>query len=144
MGGLSFKEQVKFLFKYPKHRILHLTKKLFKLGINKDDDFQKRYPRDFDSFKKTYLMFSKKYTTIYELKENPPIADVYITGSDQVWNMDCFENAKAYFLDFAPLDAKRISYAASFGKNNLSKSFLKFIAPMLHKFSVISVREKKV
>lgn len=48
-----------------------------------------------------------------------PKADIYCTGSDQVWNSlwnKGFE--KAFYLTFAPEGAKRIAYAASIGKSS--------------------------
>ena len=66
--------------------------------------------RHFDDFRKKYIKFGNKlYLSYKELVENPPEADCYIVGSDQVWNPDCigginnssFENIlNAYFLNF--------------------------------------------
>ena len=39
----------------------------------------------------------------------------YITGSDQVWNYDCSDFDKTYFLEFVEDDQLKNSYAASFG-----------------------------
>ena len=41
---------------------------------------------EFDNFINKKLTLTGVYYTAEELKENPPEADVYITGSDQVWN----------------------------------------------------------
>lgn len=69
--------------------------------------------------------------------------DVYICGSDQVWNPNFIaEREKFYFLDFAPEGARRISYAASLGVKSWPKPFEERILPMLKKFDAISVREE--
>lgn len=43
-------------------------------------------------------------------------SDVFIVGSDQVWNFDITHNDPTFCLKFTPEDAKCISYAASIGK----------------------------
>jgi hypothetical protein len=89
------------------------------------------------------LPISKKRFTSYEsLRKTPPIGDVYLTGSDQVWNSTynkCVD--KAHFLDFAPLGKTRIAYAASFGKDCLLAQEMDDIRSLLNKYSMISVRE---
>ena len=81
---------------------------------------QNIYDRYFDDFREKYIHFSDfNYVSYEDLKQNPPDADVYIVGSDQVWN---YWNMKlwryinplhVYFLDFGSEKIKRISYAAS-------------------------------
>lgn len=90
---------------------------------------------------KTYRYYSEK-----QLRDFPPPVDILITGSDQVWNE--FYTMKgeggittAYFLPFQP-NAKRISYAASFGFVTLKPEMEKIIKPCLEKFDAISVREQ--
>lgn len=81
--------------------------------------FSKRFRRNkkFRRAIKQNFLLSKKYHTEQELKQNPPKADVYITGSDQVWNIGITGGLKdAYTLNFGDPRIKRISYAASMGK----------------------------
>ena len=43
--------------------------------------------REFDVFRSKYISLSNDFYAKYEnLSANPPEADVYIVGSDQVWN----------------------------------------------------------
>ena len=72
-----------------------------------------------------------------DLLTEPPFADVYVTGSDQVWN----KLDKSYFLDFIK-DRKKIAYAASFGSAVYKGRELKEVGDMLKEFSHITVREK--
>lgn len=71
--------------------------------------------------------------------------DLFIVGSDQVWNKEITGKiAFAYFFDFLnDLDLNRISYAASFGSSNwgFSKNENKIINNLLNQFKTISVRE---
>lgn len=78
------------------------------------------------------------YLGIESLQKNFPEADVYITGSDQVWG-GC---ESANYLTFVPDNKIKISYAASFGKNNISAQQKQKIAPWLKRMDKISVREK--
>lgn len=81
--------------------------------------------------------------SIFSLKFNFECFDVYLCGSDQVWNPNFIsEREEIYFLDFAPPSAKRISYAASLGMKQWPKDFEQRVLPMLQKFDAISVREE--
>jgi hypothetical protein len=89
------------------------------------------------------------YSSIAELKSNPPDADAYITGSDQVWNfwgqpleIAKYETADAFFLNFGKPDILRIAYAASFGTRTIDKKSAKIIKPLINIFSYVSVREE--
>lgn len=98
----------------------------------------------FYKFRKKYL--NKKTRAIYSLKGLKKFefkADYFIVGSDQVWNPDITKKfAFVYFLDF--VKGKKLSYAASFGKNHWSynESFNKTIIRLLDDFLAISVREE--
>ena len=84
----------------------------------------------------------RPYYSIDELEQDPPQADIYCTGSDQVWNSmwnKGFE--KAFYLTFAPEGAKRIAYAASIGKSKLDDWEIEPMREELSKYSHISVRE---
>jgi len=95
---------------------------------------------------KTFLRFCKKHLNISEkiymgedeINLFPPIADYYITGSDQVWG----STLPANYLTFVKEKKKKISYAASFGKSKLSEQNSQKIKVWLADFNKISVREK--
>lgn len=100
--------------------------------------------RKFTEFRERYLNSTERiYTTIDELQQNPPSADVYITGSDQVWH-DSLKNKNntAMYLDFGPSSVRRISYAASLGREIPQQEVGKFVSLLKH-FDYISVREHK-
>lgn len=103
-----------------------------------------RVREKFERFLRRNIELTKRYTTKEALKKDPPEADVYISGSDQVWNNDYNGNEDlTYFLDFAPAHAKRIAYAASFGKERITEQeYLNSVQPLLTEFAAISVREK--
>lgn len=68
---------------------------------------------------------TKRYSSFDELKMNPPIADIYCTGSDQTWNSEYNGGfLPAYFLEFAPTGKKRIGYAISIGMDEIPEKEL--------------------
>lgn len=74
----------------------------------------------------------------------PSDYDIYIVGSDQVWNTDItLTYEKPYFADFPfPHESKRyISYASSLGKDSLNNYEINEFSKMLKNFDCISVRE---
>lgn len=99
--------------------------------------------RAFDRFTKQYLKLTDRYHSNEELKKNPPKADVYIAGSDQIWNT-LLPNGKdpAFYLDFAPQGKKRITYAASFATTDIVDGYKAFVMNMLHNLDRISLRER--
>lgn len=66
--------------------------------------------------------------------------DVFIVGSDQVWNMDWYNSA--YFLDFVPSTKTKISYAASIAKDSLTDEQKEIFRKSLKDYKAVSVREK--
>lgn len=98
--------------------------------------------KSFDTFDRMYLNLTRTYRTIYELRQNPPEADIYIAGSDQIWNPTYLNGTDlGYYLDFGQDSVKRVSYAASFGVDKISKQHQEFISHELKKFNLVSVRE---
>lgn len=101
--------------------------------------------RVFDSFTKNRLRLTpSRYESNDELAQNPPGADVYIAGSDQIWNTS-YKNGKdpAFYLDFAEKGAKRFSYAASFSTKKIVPGYEDFVRAGLSKFDSITVRERE-
>ena len=98
----------------------------------------------FEKFLADRFTLTKRYKTVEELKNEVPKADMYISGSDQIWNVRARDFLSAYYFDFLPDDAKRISYSASLGplKIDWSKYDGEKIKTLLSKYSAISVREK--
>ena len=106
--------------------------------------------RQFDRFRNENIIFSEKlYLSYNELVNDPPVADLYIVGSDQVWNPSCLGGEQSYnfknivnanFLNFGK--AKKMSYAASWGTTDITDNYCHLATNLLRKFSFVSVREK--
>lgn len=97
----------------------------------------------FNKFVKQKLKLSKKYLNERALKKDYPEYDVYITGSDQVWNSDITHGVSdIYTLNFGKDDILRISYAASIGKSEINNKDKNDFSEKLKKIDKISVREE--
>lgn len=89
-----------------------------------------------------YILTKQKYYTINDIKQNPPLSDVYLVGSDQVWNSKYNQMIdRGFFLDFGDTNVKRISFASSFGVSELEKNEFIETKKLLSNFNSISVRE---
>lgn len=88
------------------------------------------------------IKYSQPYYCIDALYQNPPLYDIYITGSDQVWNPTIGIPLEPYFLTFTDSNHK-ISYASSFGVAGLKESYKKMFKPWLSNYKAISCREKE-
>lgn len=109
--------------------------------------WKKSLPRKqaFDAFDKKFiapLVTDRCYQSQEELKQYPPVADLYIAGSDQIWNTT-FKNGTdpAFYMDFGKRETKRISYAASFATASLRNGTEDFVKSKLADLDAISVRE---
>lgn len=87
------------------------------------------------------MEYSRTYRSVDDLYENPPQYDVYIAGSDQIWNPRMSFINEPYFLTFAPSGKKKISYASSFAVKSIPQGIWPSNLQWLDSFSKISVRE---
>lgn len=122
-----------------------------KILLSKVSRINKENSRGFEEFRKKYVHVSEEYYKTYdEIKINPPEADAYIVGSDQVWNPACLNSnlevgrnlMNTFFFNFGKKDMLRIGYAASWGITELPDDWKQAISPLIVKFNFIGVREK--
>lgn len=97
----------------------------------------------YNCFFQDYINTSKtSYSSIQELKNNPPQYDVYIVGSDQTWNPTFLKDNGAYFLCFVDDSASKNSYASSLGVYSLTEEQKRIYKKYLYSFKFVSCREK--
>ena len=97
---------------------------------------------NFNSFHQHNTRFSKLYKSMKDLYTDTPIYDVYMVGSDQVWNPNASSSIEPYFLTFAPHSALTVSYPSSFGVSKIeNNSIANRIKLGLSSIKTISVRE---
>ena len=135
--GITFKRGC-----FPKNNT-PLLKKLVKLGplfvcnliqYNIVDNFLNRH----------ITTTPKRYGKYSDLISDVPQADIYLSGSDQVWNTqnnNPKNDIKAYYLQFSPKGKKRIAFAGSFGKTEFSDEESKEISNYISQYNAVSVRE---
>lgn len=118
------------------NRIKYLIKRVFYYRL-----FNSR-SRKFVSFIQDNFDLTNKVTTYTELKNQKFDADVFIVGSDQLWNSD-FECGKddAYVLEFT--SKPKIAYATSVGKQNINTFESERLSKYLKEFVSVSVREQR-
>lgn len=68
--------------------------------------------------------------------------DLFIAGSDQVWNYQITNKDSAYLLDFVTNGAKKGSYAASFGFAKASRDVVDWYRPFLQNYKYLNIRER--
>ena len=92
------------------------------------------------AFYRNTMRLSEPCRNRKELKAAAGRYDVLICGSDQIWNPVWLN--PAYFLTFAPRDARKIAYAASLGISTLpAEAKIRKIRKWTEGFEAISVRE---
>ena len=107
--------------------------------------YYKKYKIRYNSFEKFIdenFNLSKQYNLINELKQNPPEYDIYVTGSDQVWNHKITSGLDdIYTLNFGNKKICKVSYAASIGNDKIDSKMLEEYRKKLSSLDYISVRE---
>lgn len=96
--------------------------------------------RKFRSFLEQNIPMTDYYAAFEDLKENPPKADVYIVGGDQLWNVyhTCGSD-DAFKLTY--VKGKKLSYGTSMGQTDFTKEQLEDLARKINDFSAVAVRE---
>lgn len=123
----------------------NLLTKLIYLGIKvplRIPGFKRK--RAFDQFTASYLTLTKcQYHSNEELKDKLPERDVYLCGSDQIWN-SLYQNGKdpAFYLEFVPEGKIKASFAASFATEEIAPDLAPIVQKRIKRLDGISVREK--
>jgi len=91
----------------------------------------------FSAFEELIPHSSREYTH-GNIAECTDKYDLFITGSDQVWNYDWYN--PIFFLNFT--DVPKISYAASIGHSSIPDEWKERYREYLKDFKAISVREE--
>lgn len=96
----------------------------------------------YNSFLKRYVLVSKPIYRNNNFIESCPKADVYVTGSDQVWNSIHNEGLdRRYYFDDFPEGTIKIAFSSSIGREMLDKEEYAEVKRMLRSYKAISVRE---
>lgn len=153
-------EVINYLYyKNPKFRAEAIAKPLFGAPkINKVKDFvikwmdkyaewtnrkvARRREKRFKNFHLNNTALSPTFYSFSELYRAKHPYNVFIVGSDQVWNPNNGTNLEPYFLTFAPGDVRKISYASSFGVGKIDKANFPIYNRLLNNLDFIATREE--
>lgn len=125
------KPSIQYFFKKPKHAIFKVIQHILYKGKH----------HKIDLFREHYLRLTKRYDE-KNINEAEDEGDIFITGSDQVWNNMIIGYDNTYFLKFAK-NKRTCSYAASFGISEIQTQFRAFYKAGLENIDYISVRENQ-
>lgn len=105
------------------------------------DNSPKRYNVEgFNNFCKHHIRFTDLEYTSQSIHDLNNKYDIYISGSDQVFNPLCSGMDSTFFLDFADVNKVKASYAASLGFSAIPSTCEKYME-MLADFDFLSIRE---
>lgn len=117
-----------------------ITKRIQSLSSR---EYFARFSEVFHKFVDENLPLTRRYTSIDELRSDPPVSDIYISGSDQVWNTDYnIGGTEPYLLQFGPQTIPRLSLASSIGKHPLTDADASLFREALPGYRWRSVREE--
>lgn len=126
----------KVFFRKAKASIKHLIRFFIK----------RNYPKDINKELLENFLKECTFTEVCYDKDsimiNPPIFDIYLTGSDQVWNPRYCHHDYSFLLNFTKNEQKRIAYASSFGSKELLPDFKNDYSKLLSRYSYVSTRER--
>ena len=117
--------------------------------------FCRRHFRDyatvkaFSLFRKSMLKISNEsYYSKENLSTSENLYNVFIVGSDQIWNPDNTTSDissfdRRFFLDFVKDSRKKNSYAASIGRSQISEDLAALYRQYLFDFRILTLREHK-
>lgn len=94
-----------------------------------------------DLFVKKEIKESREFNSFEGIHSAPPIYDIYISGSDQIWNWKSMCADSTYLLDFVPDDRVKISYSSSFSVSYIPDNLKKMYINNLLRYNGLSVRE---
>lgn len=100
--------------------------------------------KKFRPFVKRYLHETGIYRTLKQLQKHPPKCDLYISGSDQVWNAAITNGVfdSAYFLNFGSVEIGKMTYSVGADFRNLENP-AQMLKDLVKGLDVISMREEK-
>ncbi len=116
----------------------NIAKKLIYIALRYPGEYLAE--RKFNKMRLKYLKMTERCKTVEELDSLN--ADIFMTGSDQVWGPTLNGNYdEAYFLSFVGDKAKKVAYAASFGRTDFSRDIISAYKKMFSTYNAIAVRE---
>lgn len=98
----------------------------------------------FEKFLKSKLNLTEKtYYKCHDLSELNDLIDIFVCGSDQIWNIDCTNGVEpAYFLKFVEDEKLKIAYAPSLAHVEFAIDGKDELKVLIERLDFVSVREE--
>jgi len=103
-----------------------------------------KYNKNFRKLNGKYIKLSKEaFTGEADFLSSQYDADIYFTGSDQIWNPACIQDIPFVlrFLSFIPDEKRRVAFSSSFGVERMDDERVAQSKEWIHRYQRISVRE---
>lgn len=96
--------------------------------------------RNFETFNSLVKM-SDRHWSKQDIYDNPPSYDVWVSGSDQLWNPRIYFDIEPYLLGFTRDEDRRVSYASSLGVLEIDPAYETLFKKTIPRFHSIAMRE---
>lgn len=126
-NNVNWKFRIKKIF----WRIRRKSYRIFTKSKHNSDDL-------FDDFKKKFLNIDSNIVPLTCLDKK---YDIFICGSDQIWNPSLLDNPNQtfYYAEFSK--KKKIAYAPSIGISNIPSQYKEKVRDLISSFCELSLRE---
>ncbi len=134
-------------YKFPNefHKNNHSLYKRIKieLGAYREYFNGKREKKNlFIEFRNKFMRLGKYYSSVEDVMSDSPEYDIYVTGSDQVWNYKILKNDPVMFCAFAKQGKRKLSFGSSFANESILQSDISTVKQYLNTYSALGVRER--
>lgn len=123
-----------------KYKIKKLLMRIFQSNYRKYEQSRKHLDSLFDEFKHKCLIIDNEIGNLSMLDDK---YDVYICGSDQIWNPFSLENPKSGFYYASFTKKKKIAYAPSIGVSEVPQQYKTKLKELTGSFDFLSAREQQ-
>lgn len=134
--NIVYKSKIQQALQYPTKEIINRIISKFNKKKNIFLELQNRKSL-FDDFTNKYKGYAFNDNNLLEATKE---YDALICGSDQIWNPNV--SRPGFYLSMIDHECKKISYAASIARDDLSPHERKVMVPLIERFDYVSVREK--
>ena len=101
--------------------------------------------RAYKTFQTQYQNLTPQtYRSVGEFVQDADQFDVLFFGSDQIWNPDLSNGFDPFYFGEFPTKAKKVAYAASFGRDQITDEERVTLNQLLENFDAISIREESM
>lgn len=117
---------------------------LYRRKYIKEDSKNNAYrSRAFDRYRSEFLIFDTSFTLSANSQKGAEDYNIFVCGSDQIWNPNLYGVHPIWTLKFAPKGSKKIAYAPSLGISSIPAEFVTDFQENLKDYTFLSCREQE-